>query len=59
MKPDIKLTILNTEDLKSIQSILGHADISTMLYVYVDATKAGVKESMETIEGIMFKKKTS
>ena len=50
---------MNTEDLKSIQSILGHADISTMLYVYVDATKAGVKESMETIEGIMFKKKTS
>ena len=49
----------NTGDLKSIQNILGHADISTTLNVYADATKDGVKESMESLEGIMFKKKTS
>ena len=61
----LAMTIVAEKDSKNvtkemiIQNILGHADISTTLNVYADATKDGVKESMESLEGIMFKKKTS
>ena len=44
----------NTSDLKAIQKILGHADISTTLNVYADATEEGVNDSMKALEGVMF-----
>ena len=46
----------NSDDLKAIQSILGHADISTTLNVYADATQDGINKSMEALEGVMFGK---
>lgn len=45
-----------SDDLKAIQSILGHADISTTLNVYADATQDGINKSMEALEGVMFGK---
>ncbi|SEQ71914.1 Site-specific recombinase XerD [Lachnospiraceae bacterium NE2001] len=45
-----------SDDLKAIQSILGHADISTTMNIYADATSEGVIESMESLEGKIFKK---
>ena len=47
----------NSEDLKAIQAILGHKDISTTLNTYADATEDGVKESMQALEGVMFKRR--
>ena len=47
----------NSSDLKSIQSILGHADISTTLNIYADATEDGIKESMGALEGVMFRRR--
>ncbi len=46
----------NSDDLKAIQSILGHADISTTLNVYADATQDGINKSLEALEGVMFGK---
>ena len=46
----------NSDDLKAIQSILGHADISTTLNVYADATQDGINKSMEALEGVMFRR---
>ena len=46
----------NTSDLKSIQKILGHKDISTTMNIYADATDDGVAESMQALEGVMFRK---
>ncbi len=46
----------NSDDLKAIQSILGHADISTTLNIYADATQDGINKSMEALEGVMFGK---
>ena len=45
-----------SDDLKAIQSILGHADISTTMNIYADATSEGIIESMESLEGKIFKK---
>ncbi|MBR1773547.1 MAG: site-specific integrase [Eubacterium sp.] len=47
----------NSDDLKAIQEILGHKDISTTLNTYADATKEGVEDSMRALEGVMFKRK--
>ena len=47
----------NSDDLKAIQKILGHKDISTTLNIYADATEDGIKESMQALEGKMFKDK--
>ena len=44
----------NTSDLKAIQHILGHADITTTMNIYADATKDGVDKSMRAMEGVMF-----
>lgn len=44
----------NTSDkttLKTIQTIMGHADISTTLDVYTDLTRDKLKESFEDLEG--------
>ena len=47
----------NSDDLKAIQEILGHKDISTTLNTYADATKEGVEDSMNALEGVMFKRR--
>ena len=47
----------NSDDLKAIQTILGHKDISTTMNTYADATKEGIDDSMNALEGIMFKNK--
>lgn len=49
----------NSSDLKSIQKILGHKDISTTMNIYADATEDGVAESMQALEGVMFRKYNS
>ena len=46
----------SSDDLKAIQTILGHADISTTMNTYADATKEGISDSMKVLEGVMFKK---
>ncbi len=45
-----------TSDLKSIQNILGHSDISTTMNIYAEATEDGVEETMQSLEGVLFKK---
>ena len=45
----------NTSDLKAIQKIMGHADISTTMNVYADATEEGVNDSMKALEGVILK----
>ena len=45
----------NSSDLKAIQEILGHKDISTTLNTYADATKEGINKSMQAMQGVMFK----
>lgn len=47
----------NCSDLKSIQTILGHKDISTTMNTYADATKEGINESIHVLDGLMFGKK--
>ena len=34
---------------------MGHADISTTLNVYADATEEGVNDSMKALEGVILK----
>lgn len=45
-----------TNDLKAIQNILGHSDISLTMNIYADATESGIKESIQSLEGVVFKK---
>ena len=47
----------NCSDMKSIQKVLGHKDISTTMNTYADSMEDGVIESVKTLEGIMFRKK--
>ncbi len=47
----------NCSDMKSIQKVLGHKDISTTMNTYADSTQDGVMESVKTLEGIMFRRK--
>lgn len=44
-------------NIKVIQSVLGHADISTTLDIYADVTKDLKKSEMQTFEDFMNKKK--
>lgn len=44
-------------NIKVIQSVLGHADISTTLDIYADVTKDLKKAEMQTFEDFMNKKK--
>ena len=46
----------NSQDLKAIQSILGHANITTTLNTYADATEEGIIETMHSVEDAMFKR---
>lgn len=46
----------NCSDLKSIQKALGHKDISTTMNIYADASEDGVRESVKSLEGIMFRR---
>ena len=41
-------------DIKSVQYIMGHKDISTTLRYYADPTYEGVKKSIASLEGVMF-----
>ena len=41
----------NETNVKVIQEIMGHADISTTMNVYAEATEAKKKESIENLEG--------
>lgn len=41
----------NETNLKVIQSIMGHADISTTMDIYADATEDKKKEVMTNLEG--------
>ena len=45
----------SSSDLKAIQYILGHTDISLTMNTYADATASGVMDSMAALEGIVFK----
>ena len=42
--------------MKSIQKALGHKDISTTMNIYADASEDGVRESVKSLEGIMFRR---
>lgn len=44
-------------NVKVIQSVLGHADISTTLDIYADVTKDLKKAEMQTFEDFMNRKK--
>lgn len=44
-------------NIKVIQSVLGHADISTTLDIYADATRDLKKAEMQTFEDFMNKRK--
>lgn len=44
-------------NIKVIQSVLGHADISTTLDIYADVTKDLKKAEMQTFEDFMSKRK--
>ena len=44
-------------NIKVIQSVLGHADISTTLDIYADVTKDLKKAEMQTFEDFMNDKK--
>lgn len=46
----------NCSDMKSIQKVLGHKDISTTMNTYADSTPDGVIESVKNLEGIMFRR---
>jgi len=41
----------NETNLKVIQEIMGHSDVSTTMNVYAEATEAKKKESFENLEG--------
>lgn len=41
----------NETNLKLIQNIMGHADISTTMNIYAEATEAKKQQSMEKLEG--------
>ena len=41
----------NETNLKVIQEIMGHADISTTMNIYNEATKEKKKESFASLEG--------
>ncbi len=43
----------NSSDLKAIQEIFGHKDISTTLNTYADATKEGINKSMQAMQGVI------
>lgn len=45
----------NVNNLKAIQEIMGHADIETTMNVYADATAESKKQSMECLDGKIFK----
>lgn len=47
----------NVTNLKAIQEIMGHADIETTMNVYADATAESKKQSMESLEGKIFREK--
>ena len=42
-----------TADLKAVESILGHADISTTMNIYAEATTSGVHDSMKALEDLL------
>lgn len=44
----------NETNIKLIQEIMGHADITTTMNIYAEATETKKKESMESIEGKIF-----
>lgn len=44
-------------NIKAIQSVLGHKDISTTLDIYADATRDLKRTEMEKFEDFMKKKK--
>lgn len=46
----------NSTDLKAIQKILGHSDISITMNKYADATEDGVTDAMQSLEGVIFDK---
>ena len=41
----------NETNIKVIQEIMGHSDISTTMNIYAEATEAKKKESFESLEG--------
>lgn len=47
----------NVTNLKAIQEIMGHADIETTMNVYADATAESKRQSMENLEGKIFREK--
>lgn len=44
----------NSDDIKSVQYIMGHVDVSTTLRYYADPTYEGIKRSIASLEGVMF-----
>lgn len=44
----------NSNNLKAIQEIMGHANIKTTLNIYADATAEGKRKSMDSLEGKIF-----
>lgn len=45
----------SVNNLKAIQEIMGHADIGTTMNIYADATDESKKQSMEKLDGKIFK----
>ena len=41
----------NSSNVKAIQEIMGHADITTTMNVYADATRQAKKNTLEAMEG--------
>ena len=43
-----------TADMKAVQYIMGHKDICTTLKYYAEPTDEGIRNSMSSLEGVMF-----